>query len=225
MAAGGSAGAGGAIGSCDAGLSASNKAQVNAALDALFVDKDISAVAQYWAEPDLQHNPLAESGVTAFESIMSSIVSSPSFMYQRLRSLAECDLVVVQGRYSGTGVIFDMFRVEQGKLVEHWDSDANQASDAAGPTEISSLEQTGSNRSVVLAYLDHRAPSAADITYAQVHHVIADGNFVFALSQGELDGAAYGFYDLFRLENGQLVEHWDSRRAVPATTASGLGIF
>jgi predicted SnoaL-like aldol condensation-catalyzing enzyme len=236
--AGAGAGMGGATSACDNSLAASNKIQANAALQALFVDKQTSAIAQYWGEPYLQHNPIAKSGVAGFSSVMSGLVSSASFKYERLRSLAECDLVVVQGRYSGTGVIFDMFRMKDGKLVEHWDSDSNQASSADGPTEVSNPEQTAANRAVVLAYLstaggehlaadyvDHRAASAAKLTYTKVHHAIADGNFVFALSEGTLDGKPYGFYDLFRLTGGKLSEHWDSRRAVPATTASGLGIF
>ena len=243
---GGQSGVGGASGGsgsgCDPSLAVTNKAAVNAALDGLFVDKQVSAIDQYWADPYLQHNPIAESGVDAFASIMSSFVTQPSFSYERLRTLAECDLAVVQGRYSGTGVIFDMFRLSDGKLVEHWDSDTNQASEAGGPTEVTNPEQTAQNRAAVLAflegandsvasgYVDHRSGYLEDIesgtiSYSEVHHVIADGNFVFSLSEGELEGSAYGFYDLFRLEGGQLVEHWDSRRAVPATTASGLEIF
>lgn len=61
---------------------------------------------------------------------MGGIVSSSSFRYERLRTYAECDLVVVQGRYSATGVVFDMFRVKDDKIMEHWDSDTNQASAA-----------------------------------------------------------------------------------------------
>lgn len=234
---GAAVGGGGAVG-CDVSLAASNKARANAALEALFVEKQLSAIGEYWADPYLQHNPIAKSGVAAFQSVMSGVVSSPSFSYQRLRSFAECELVVVQGRYSGTGVIFDLFRLQGGKLVEHWDSDANQASDAAGPTEPTDWDQTDNNRGIVLDYLahgsselrasdyvDHRAGSAATLTYATTHHVIAEGSFVFALSEGALDGAPTALYDLFRLQSGKLVEHWDSRRAVPATTASGLGIF
>lgn len=234
----GGADTGGTASTCDAELAASNKARANAALDALFVDKQTSAIAEYWADPYLQHNPIAKSGVAAFTSVMSGLVTSASFKYERLRTLAECELVVVQGRYSSSGVIFDMFRLKDGKLMEHWDSDANQASSADGPTEITHPEQAGASRSVVLThlsggssdllasgYVDHRALSAAKIEYTKVHHVIADGDFVFALSEGTLDGKPYGFYDLFRLAEGKLAEHWDSRRAVPASTASGLGIF
>ncbi len=255
----GGTGTGGAVGNgCDAALAAVNRTLVGQALDELFVEKDLTAIDRYWSDPYLQHNPIGMSGVTAFRSIMSSFVTSGSFSYSRLRTLAECDLVVVQGQYSGTGVIFDMFRVDDGKIIEHWDSDSNQASNTSGPTELSNPEATAANRTTVLAFFDtvligdgtaqigdyvaqsfveHRATGAGgpeallayladeEITYSEVHHTIADGNFVFTLSEGMRGGAAYGFYDLFRLESGKIVEHWDSRRSVPNSTASGLGIF
>jgi predicted SnoaL-like aldol condensation-catalyzing enzyme len=255
----GGTGTGGGIGSgCDPALAEANRTLVGQALDELFIDKDLTAIDRYWSDPYLQHNPIGTSGVTAFRNLMSSFVTSGSFSYTRLRTLAECDLVVVQGQYSGTGVIFDMFRVDDGKIIEHWDSDSNQASNTSGPTELSNPEATAANRTTVLAFFDsvligggaaqigdyvaqtfveHRASGASgpdalldylaeeDIEYSEVHHTIADGNFVFTLSEGSRGGSAYGFYDLFRLEDGKLVEHWDSRRVVPNSTASGLGIF
>ncbi|AUX46458.1 uncharacterized protein SOCE26_079640 [Sorangium cellulosum] len=30
---------------------------------------------------------------------------------------------------------------------------------------------------------------------------------------------------MFRVDSGKIVEHWDSRRTVPGSTMSGLGIF
>ena len=253
----GSAGSAGASSKCDPALTAKNRTAAAAALDGLFVDKKVSAIDQYWADPYLQHNPVATSGVATFKSIMGSYVTSGGFSYQRLRTLADCDLAVVQGKYSGTGVIFDMFRLKDGKLMEHWDSDSNQASDSAGSTTLAA-GNTEPNRAQVLAFIDkvlvggdhaamnqllgssfveHRASSGSGaaaflayvtkdaITYTKVHHVIADGNFVFTLSEGKLGTKSYGFYDLFRLEAGAIVEHWDSRRAVPASTASGLPFF
>lgn len=243
---------------CDPRLTSENRALVATALDTLFVDKQLSAVDRYWADPYLQHNPIASSGVAAFKGIMGSLVSSPSFSYERLRTLAECDLAVVQGRYSASGVIFDLFRIKNGRLIEHWDSDAGQASDAGGTTCDSPASGTSHHRQAVVAFIQavliearyaeaptylspgfvaHRAPgvsgpaaliglvTAESITYTRVHHVIADGGFVFTLSEGALGGVPHAFYDLFRLESGQVVEHWGSRRRVPSSTASGLGIF
>src|SRR5688572_1240618 len=109
---------------CDRSLTVANRALVGTAIDELFIEKDLEAIDRYWAEPYLQHNPLAASGVAAFRNLMSSFVPSPTFSYERVRTLADCDLVVVQGEYSGQGVIFDMFRVGDGRIIEHWDSDS-----------------------------------------------------------------------------------------------------
>jgi predicted SnoaL-like aldol condensation-catalyzing enzyme len=254
---GGSGGSGGAM-ACSAELSRANRVLVAKAIDELFVQKDITAADRYWSDPYYQHNPIAKSGFSTFRSLMSSIVSSASFSYQRLLTLAECELAVVYGRYSQTGVIFDMFRVRDGKIIEHWDSDTNQASETAHLGALEESAAAAANRAlfsdfaaqVLLAgataqastflsstYTEHHGSpatgvnalttflAAENVSYSKVHQVIADGNFVFALSEGKRGSAAFGFYDLFRVEAGKLAEHWDSRRSVPSTTMSGLGIF
>ena len=58
---------------------------------------------------------------------MTSLVTSASFKYEILGTFAECDLVAVVGKYSQTGIIVDMFRLRDNKIMEHWDSDANTA--------------------------------------------------------------------------------------------------
>jgi predicted SnoaL-like aldol condensation-catalyzing enzyme len=40
--------------------------------------------------------------------------------------------------------------------------------------------------------------------------VFRDGNFVFALSEGSFAGAHTAFYDLFRVQGGNIAEHWDT---------------
>lgn len=243
-----------AVARCSDSLAEQNKEAVFNALNGLFVQKNTSAIDQYWADPYLQHNPVAASGVATFKSFMAPFVTQSSFNYEMLRIYAECDLVVVQGRYSGTGLIFDMFRVANGKLVEHWDSDSNQSSTADGPSEVQDLAATHSNREtidqlyakglipndqgIIAGYfannavihrtnsndfINHLTRSA--IRYSEVHRVIADGNFVFVLAEAKLNGQSYALYDLYRLDEGVIVEHWDSRRKVPNSTASGLEIF
>ena len=93
--------------------------------------KDATAIDRYWADPYLQHNPIARSGVATFKSLIGGLVMGASFSYQHLLTLADCDLAVVYGRYAQTGVIFDMFRLRDGKIMEHWDSESG-ASESSG---------------------------------------------------------------------------------------------
>jgi len=46
--------------------------------------------------------------------------------------------------------------------------------------------------------------------YNRIHRVLAEGNFVLSVSEGSLDGVHSAFYDLFRVADGRLVEHWDT---------------
>ena len=44
---------------------------------------------------------------------------------------------------------------------------------------------------------------------------VADGNFVLALVEANAEGGPTANYDLFRVENGKIVEHWDVLSRIP----------
>lgn len=44
-------------------------------------------------------------------------------------------------------------------------------------------------------------------------------------SEGEIGGAPTAFYDLFRVEDGMIVEHWDVVQEIPAEMAHENGMF
>jgi len=58
------------------------------------------------------------------------------------------------------------------------------------------------------------APVGDAFVYERLHRVLADGNFVLAVSEGSKGGKHTAFYDLFRVERGKLVEHWDTIETV-----------
>jgi predicted SnoaL-like aldol condensation-catalyzing enzyme len=54
------------------------------------------------------------------------------------------------------------------------------------------------------------APLDGAFRYERLHRVLADGNFVLAVSEGSKGGHHCAFYDLFRVAQGRLAEHWDT---------------
>ncbi|MCV6586914.1 MAG: nuclear transport factor 2 family protein [Marinibacterium sp.] len=49
-----------------------------------------------------------------------------------------------------------------------------------------------------------------DLGYDRLHRVLAEGNFVLSLCEGQRRGVHTSFYDLYRLSDGRIVEHWDT---------------
>lgn len=62
--------------------------------------------------------------------------------------------------------------------------------------------------------------------YNTIYKVIGEGNFVLTVCEGTWNGTSNAFYDLFRMENGKAVEHWDVIQSVPTNgLANDNGMF
>jgi predicted SnoaL-like aldol condensation-catalyzing enzyme len=63
--------------------------------------------------------------------------------------------------------------------------------------------------------------------YTQIHKVLGEGNFVLTISEGEWNGGKkHAFYDLFRMKDGKIVEHWDVIQEIPTEgLAHNNGMF
>lgn len=60
------------------------------------------------------------------------------------------------------------------------------------------------------AALQYFAENGMVLQYDKVHRVLGEGNFVLTVSEGKFGkGDHVSYYDLFRLENNKIVEHWD----------------
>lgn len=62
--------------------------------------------------------------------------------------------------------------------------------------------------------LEAQTEGRRQIEYQRLHRVLAEGNFVLCVSEGETAGIHSAFYDLFRVANRKLVEHWDTTEKI-----------
>jgi len=100
----------------------SNKEVVLEVLKRSFVDRDPSVVEQHFGANYRQHNPVIPDGASAIAKMIPTLTG---LTYEPGMAVADGELVMVHGRYTGWGpkpmVVVDIFRVENGKVVEHWD--------------------------------------------------------------------------------------------------------
>lgn len=59
------------------------------------------------------------------------------------------------------------------------------------------------------AALEALGKQGIQMIYDTVHQVLAQGDMVLAVSEGTFGGAPTSYYDLWRVENGKIAEHWD----------------
>lgn len=248
---------------------AANKAFVIEAMTETLVNGNVDAVDEYFAPTYIQHNPDVPSGTEAFKGLVGRLSQGEGLKAEFARVIGDGDMVAVHARYTGFGpkpvIAFDVYRIENGKIAEHWDNLIPEAApnpsgrtQIDGVTEITDLDKTEANKAKVtefltrsminheqvditqyispVTYIQHN-PMVADglegfgtfmaemrqkgitMEYSKVHKVIGEGNFVLTMSEGALGGEPQAFYDLFRLEDGLIVEHWDVIAPMPGADA------
>jgi predicted SnoaL-like aldol condensation-catalyzing enzyme len=250
---------------------------VLSAVAAIFTNFDPQAAEQLLAPDYIQHNAAVPTGAAPILGFIPALQQS-GIKVTTHRVISEGDLVVLHNTYENaaafgadTLVAFDVFRVADGKVVEHWDNltpvaapNPSGRTQVDGPVEITDLAETAANKALVTSfvetilmagkvdriteflstetYLQHNsniadgldglgaalaamAEQGVAMVYTDLHIVVAEGNFVFTASEGTFGGAPTAFFDLFRVKDGRIVEHWDVVSPIPAEMAHNNGKF
>ena len=104
-----------------------NKKIVAAFYDAAVNQKDFEKASRYLGARYTQHNPLAADGREGFKGFIAFLKDKfPNNRSEIKRIFADGDYVIVHVhavREPGTrgNAIVDIFKLEDGKVVEHWD--------------------------------------------------------------------------------------------------------
>jgi predicted SnoaL-like aldol condensation-catalyzing enzyme len=109
-----------------------NKAFVLEAFDTLFNKRDYTAAERFWSPDYIQHSAHIAPGR---EGLFNLIKGLPlTLKYEPGTIVAEGDIVIVHGRFSGFGapanwIAADIVRIQNGVLVEHWDVIQDEATE------------------------------------------------------------------------------------------------
>ena len=237
-------------------METSNKEKVVALLNSIETG-DQSAVSYVNPTKYTQHNLMVADGLAGFVAVLKALPKDSSKV-NVIRAFSDGEYVFTHTDYNffGPKIGFDVFKFEEGLIVEHWDNLDEKSTRANpsgrtqidGPTEIKDLDKTDVNKSLVADFVEsilikgdfnklssffdndhyhqHNTMIADGLSglgqaleamknngitmvYTTNHKILGEGNFVLSISEGAFAGKPTSFYDLFRVENGKIVEHWD----------------
>lgn len=211
----------------------------------------------------IQHNLAIKDGLAGFGEVMSMLPKG-SAKVKVMRAFQDGDFIFTHTKYDffGPKAGFDIFRFEDGKIVEHWDNlqtivenTASGRSMFDGSTKVEDLDKTNVNKKLVEnlindvflgknpskiteyisteqynqhnphvkdglsglgAALESLSKAGMPMVYQKNHKILGEGNFVLAVSEGVFMKKHVSFYDLFRIKNGKVVEHWDTIEEIPS---------
>ena len=195
-------------------------------------------------EKYIQHNPQTMEGGEGLAHLFARL-SKTNPKVEIVRLFEDGNYVFGQTIYdfSSTRIGFEVFRYEGDYVVEHWDNIQPREGDmVGGSTEIKDLDKTEGNRELIKNFIQNifvsqnenkiasylnleqfyehstlmdLSQKANVANYKTTHRILAEGNFVLSVNEGDINNQHSSFYDLFRLENGKIVEHWDTTEKVP----------
>jgi len=117
---------------------ANNKAIVLEAIETLFNKRDYAAAERFWSPNYIQHSAHIAPGRDGLFGLVKSppdTLNPDTLNYEHDMIVAEGNLVIVHGRFSGSGaptswIAADILVMEEGVLVEHWDVIQDEATRA-----------------------------------------------------------------------------------------------
>ena len=142
-----------------------------------------------------------------WDNLAAKADPNPSGHTQIDGTLEKRDVDKEETRRIVAGFVGDVLRGENpDKLTSYYDGDRYIQHNVSIADGLSGLG----------AALAAMAEQGISMVYDKTHMVLADGDYALACSEGSFGGVPTTYYDLFRVENGFIAEHWDIMETLAA---------
>lgn len=113
---------------CDDGTTEKNREIVTEFARLFYTERDVrEAFETFVADEYIQHNPGLEDGRAAAVAALAPMFSEPGRKFEIKRILVDGNIAVIHVHAipkpgERGAAVFDMYRMEEGRIVEHWDA-------------------------------------------------------------------------------------------------------
>jgi predicted SnoaL-like aldol condensation-catalyzing enzyme len=167
-----------------------------AALQAVFADHSEDGVRKHFAQGIVQHNPFVPTGRDAIIGLLPALEAT-GMIWTNHRVFQDGDFVFMRNAFSNAQafgapevVSFDIYRMENGLVAEHWDaiqpvvtSTASGRSMVDGPVTSTDPDKTEANKALATAMVEdilmgknpNKLPDYISPSYMQHSPQIKDG--------------------------------------------------
>jgi predicted SnoaL-like aldol condensation-catalyzing enzyme len=231
----------------------SNKQLILDLYSKVFGQANVEFADSVIAENYIQHNPMVKTGKAGFMDFLSMLKQMPKPENPKkpfLRFICENNLVAVHSQIEFMGkenATVDLYRIENGLISEHWDAVqviVDSIPKVIGSVELDNQESSKVNKHIVEEFVNqvlikgHTVKSTnffygnisiadfdLDFDNFKLHRLIGEQNFVLTQSELTKEGKKFVQYDIYRLSNRLIVEHWTVKQMIPEKMAHSNGMI
>jgi predicted SnoaL-like aldol condensation-catalyzing enzyme len=237
----------------DLKMNNSNKQLILDVYSKVFGQGNLSFADFVVAEDYIQHNPMVKTGKAGVMEFLTMLKQMPKPENPKkpfMRLICDSNFIAVHSQVEFMGkdnAVVDLYRIENGLLAEHWDA-VQEIVDSVpvviGTIELNPQGNIDTNKLIVEKFvnnvlIDKQFDKSEDFLAAnlsisdfendyekfQFHRLIGEQNFVLTQSELTQSGNRFVQYDIYRLSDGLIVEHWAVKQMIPEKMAHSNGMI
>jgi predicted SnoaL-like aldol condensation-catalyzing enzyme len=202
---------------------------------------DVAIISSLVTENYIQHTPVVRDGRAGLEALVTKIRNKeiPAPQIKNVRTFTDGSYVVLHHDvlWPNRKAMFEIFRMVDG-TTEIKDRNNTEKNKAFAKAFVETILINGEFDKILNFYhpeiiqhnpfIENTVPGLVNgiaelqnqgitLQIQKIWKVLGEGNFVLVCSTGMFAGKPTAFFDLFRVENGKIAEHWDVIQEIPAT--------
>lgn len=177
-----------------------------------------------------QHNPNSLDNAEIIKEYLKKFVQNSDIKQERFRIFEDWDFVVSHSLIelkNWKNISIEILKFENWKVTDFWyNVSPEKFANISWEKEVKDLKKTEENKKIAEKFIkeffidlksenlekyfndEKNRLSNKNIKYEKIHKILWEGNFVLVVSEWKILEKKYSFYNIFRFENGKIVENW-----------------